>query len=66
MPKYAQMTKVIVNGVDVSSHVKRVLIERLPGQAASLANIEFFVDKIETTEDGHMTVTVETRPEEER
>lgn len=66
MAKVTQMTKVIVNGVDVSNYVSKVIIERQPGWAASLANVEFFVDKIETTEDGHMTIIVETRPEEER
>ena len=65
MAKMAQMTKVIVNGVDVSSHVARVRIERLP-RGANTAEVTFFVDKIETGKEGLMTITVETRPEEER
>lgn len=65
MAKMAQMTKVIINGVDVSNYVSKVTIERQPGWA-NTAEVTFFVDKIETDKEGLMTITVDTRPEEER
>lgn len=58
--KYAQSTQVIINGVDVSPHVFRVDLPRVPGGTDS-AIITMAVAALDVTPEGVLVVEIDTR-----
>ncbi len=51
MAKYAQHTKVIIAGEDVSNYVETVVNRRIPGDA-QWVELKILVDRLTVAEDG--------------
>lgn len=60
--KYAQHTKVMINGQDVSNYVARVSLPRIPGEAQTV-ELTMFVDRLSVDENGLLTIRVDTTGE---
>lgn len=59
MAKYAQHTRVMINGQDVSNYVAKVNLPRIPGEAQTV-ELTMFVDRLRVDENGLLTITVDT------
>lgn len=60
MAKGIQSTRVIINGVDVSAHVLRAALPRIPQERDTVA-LSMLIASLDVTPDGVLVIEIDTR-----